>query len=65
MGREIEKIALETGDNILFRLNHTEDWDNAGKALKKGDAIIDFSWPDTARWKSLEILRPLLSLPIR
>jgi 4-hydroxy-tetrahydrodipicolinate reductase len=49
MGREIEKIALETGDNILFRLNHTEDWDNAGKALKKGDAIIDFSWPDTAR----------------
>lgn len=44
MGREIEKIALERGHEIILR--KTEDNDYSG--LENADVAIDFSIPDVA-----------------
>ena len=44
MGREIEKIALERGHEIILR--KTEDNDYSG--LENADVAIDFSIPDAA-----------------
>ena len=48
MGREIEKVALERGHEIVVKYNLPEDWDNFGDKLKEADAAIEFSMPAVA-----------------
>lgn len=48
MGKEIEKIAIEHGHEIITRIDNTKDWDNNLLLFKKSDIAIDFSTPQTA-----------------
>ena len=48
MGKEVERLALEKGHNILYKLNAAVDWMAAGNGLKRGEVIIDFTWPESA-----------------
>jgi 4-hydroxy-tetrahydrodipicolinate reductase len=48
MGKEIEKIALERGHEILFRFDITNREDFTVENLKKTDVAIEFTQPDTA-----------------
>jgi len=48
MGKEIERVALDRGHEITFRLNDAEDWRRAGNELRNSDIVIDFTLPDSA-----------------
>jgi 4-hydroxy-tetrahydrodipicolinate reductase len=48
MGREVDGMASALGHEVLFRLNAAEEWQKAGEELKTADAVIDFSWPQSA-----------------
>jgi 4-hydroxy-tetrahydrodipicolinate reductase len=45
MGKEIEKIALERGHEILVRFNDPNDWVGKEEELAKADVAIEFSMP--------------------
>jgi 4-hydroxy-tetrahydrodipicolinate reductase len=45
MGKEIEKIALDRGHEIVVRFNDPDDWVGKGEELKQADVAIEFSMP--------------------
>jgi len=47
MGKAIERLALDAGDEIVLRLNADNEGDLTGQNLKHADVAIDFSHPDT------------------
>ena len=47
MGREIEKIALERGHEIVIKFNDPEDWVGKEDKLANADVAIEFSMPQS------------------
>ena len=45
MGKEIEKIALERGHEIVAKFNDPDDWAGKEDQLKTADVAIEFSMP--------------------
>ncbi len=45
MGKEIEKIALERGHEIILRIDVESDWTKAKSLLASADVAIEFSTP--------------------
>lgn len=45
MGKEIEKIALERGHEIVVKFNDPNDWVGKEKELATADVAIEFSMP--------------------
>lgn len=45
MGKEIEKIALERGHEIVVKFNDPNDWVGKEKELAEADVAIEFSMP--------------------
>lgn len=45
MGREIEKIALERGHEIVVKFNDPDDWVGKDEQLRQADVAIEFSMP--------------------
>ncbi|MCB0755854.1 MAG: 4-hydroxy-tetrahydrodipicolinate reductase [Flavobacteriales bacterium] len=45
MGKEIEKIALERGHEIVVKFNDPDDWVGKDEELKQADVAIEFSMP--------------------
>jgi len=45
MGKEIEKIALERGHEIVVRFNDSDDWAGKEEELAGADVAIEFSMP--------------------
>jgi 4-hydroxy-tetrahydrodipicolinate reductase len=48
MGKAIEKIALSRGHGIVLKINEENLQDLTETNLKKADAVIEFSTPETA-----------------
>lgn len=48
MGHEVEKIALDRKHKIIAIIDNEDDWNNKSGIIKSADAIIDFSFPETA-----------------
>ena len=48
MGREIEKIALSRGNDVVLKIGEDNLQDLTKENLKKADVAIEFSTPDTA-----------------
>ncbi len=48
MGREVEKVAIERGHNIIAKFDSPADWSRAAELSGKCDVMIDFSLPHTA-----------------
>ena len=48
MGKEIEKVALGRNHNIIARFDTEDDWKHFENILQGADALIDFSFPETA-----------------
>jgi 4-hydroxy-tetrahydrodipicolinate reductase len=46
MGKEIEKMALSRGHEVLARLDSPGDWQKQKQMISRADMIIDFSMPD-------------------
>ena len=49
MGKEIEKIALDRGHEIVLKIDITNPEDLNIESLKKADVAIEFTIPDSAR----------------
>lgn len=47
MGKEIEKIALERGHEIVVKFNDSDDWAGKEDKLAKADVAIEFSMPQS------------------
>lgn len=47
MGKEIEKIALQRGHEIIAKFNDAEDWVGKEELLKQADVAIEFSMPNS------------------
>ena len=47
MGKEIEKVVLREGMNIVARIDNEEDWETQREAFLSSDVAIEFSTPDT------------------
>lgn len=47
MGKEIEKIALERGHEIILRIDVESDWTKAKSLLASADVAIEFSTPQS------------------
>ncbi len=47
MGKEIEKIALERGHEIVVKIDVESDWTNAKTLLASADVAIEFSTPQS------------------
>ena len=47
MGKEIEKIALKSGLEILAKIDNETDWQQQHTAFLKSDVAIEFSTPNT------------------
>lgn len=45
MGKEIEKIALDRGHQIVAKFNDPDDWDGKMEELQQADVAIEFSMP--------------------
>lgn len=45
MGKEIEKIALERGHEIILKFNDPDDWVGKDDLLRQADVAIEFSMP--------------------
>lgn len=45
MGKEIEKIALERGHEIILKFNDPDDWTGNEEELANADVAIEFSMP--------------------
>lgn len=48
MGKEVEKIALSRGHEIILRLDSEDDWDTQREKLAEADVAIEFSVPESA-----------------
>lgn len=48
MGQEIERMALERGDEVCLIIDNEADWAAKGDLLKEADVAIDFSMPECA-----------------
>jgi len=48
MGHEIEKVILERKHKILAIIDNKEEWNDKSEIIKNADAVIDFSFPETA-----------------
>lgn len=48
MGKEIERIALAAGHNVVARIDNIEDWKAKENKSRVADAVIDFSQPAVA-----------------
>ena len=48
MGKEIEKIALSRGNDVVIKIGEENLQDLTKENLKKADVAIEFSTPDTA-----------------
>ena len=47
MGKEIEKVVLREGMNIVARIDNEEDWETQREAFLSSDVAIEFSTPGT------------------
>ena len=47
MGKEIEKIALERGHEIVVKFNDPDDWAGKEDKLADADVAIEFSMPQS------------------
>lgn len=47
MGKEIEKIALERGHEIVVKFNDSDDWAGKEDKLAEADVAIEFSMPQS------------------
>ena len=47
MGKEIEKIALQRGHEIVVKFNDPDDWVGKAKVLGSADVAIEFSMPNS------------------
>jgi 4-hydroxy-tetrahydrodipicolinate reductase len=47
MGREVEKVALERGHEVILILDNENDWMKKGHLLKKCDVAVEFTTPYT------------------
>ena len=47
MGKEIEKVVLREGMNIVACIDNEEDWENQREAFLSSDVAIEFSTPGT------------------
>jgi 4-hydroxy-tetrahydrodipicolinate reductase len=47
MGKEIEKIALERGHEIIVKFNDPDDWIGKESELAEADVAIEFSMPQS------------------
>jgi 4-hydroxy-tetrahydrodipicolinate reductase len=48
MGKEVEKMALQKGHEILLVIDNEEDWKTNAHKIKYADVAVDFSMPATA-----------------
>lgn len=48
MGKEIEKIALSRGHEIILKLDSEDDWTRQKELLAEADVAIEFSIPESA-----------------
>jgi 4-hydroxy-tetrahydrodipicolinate reductase len=48
MGKEIEKVALSEGHQVVARVDNIDDWESVGKQPGTADVVIDFSQPAVA-----------------
>jgi len=48
MGHEVEKIAIDRNHKIIAVIDNKEDWNEKSEIIKSADAVIDFSFPETA-----------------
>ena len=55
MGKEIEKIALERGHTISLKVT-SKNSDYTSSDLKSSDVAIEFSIPEAAKKKHLQVL---------
>jgi 4-hydroxy-tetrahydrodipicolinate reductase len=46
MGKEVEKIAMERGHDVVLSFDSQEDWEKYGPQLKFCDVAVEFSQPD-------------------
>lgn len=62
MGHEVEKIAIDRNHKIIAVIDNKDDWNNKSEIIKNADAVIDFSFPETA----LDVFKKCfdLSVPI-
>ncbi len=54
MGKEIEKIALERGHEIIFKFDINNKNEFTPENLKKADVAIEFTQPDSAYYNYLK-----------
>lgn len=62
MGKEVERIAVKRGHNILLRIDTKKDWEKLNRVEKEIKVIIDFSLPETAVKNILRCFK--LEIPI-
>jgi 4-hydroxy-tetrahydrodipicolinate reductase len=48
MGKAIETLALQQGDEIVSRIDSSADWDTQNDILENAETAIEFSVPDAA-----------------
>lgn len=48
MNREVEKVAIHRGHEIIYTIDKQQDWENFEKSNTKADCVIDFSMPEVA-----------------
>jgi len=60
MGREIEKVIIERKHNIVAIIDNQNDWETEAASIKNADAVIDFSYPETA----LEVFKKCFQLKV-
>lgn len=48
MGKMVEKLCHEYGDEVIGILNSPEDWKKEQNLIESADVIIDFSFPNSA-----------------
>lgn len=46
MGKEVEKIAIESGWNIMATVDNQIEWESKSEEIAQGNVIIDFSTPE-------------------
>lgn len=48
MGKEVEKIALSRGHEIILKLDSEDDWSKQKELLAEADVAVEFSVPESA-----------------
>lgn len=60
MGKEIEKVALSEGHEVVARVDNSDDWKSIETHPEIADVVIDFSQPEVA----IENIRKCFNLGI-